>query len=669
MRQGPDQSFDVGARGGHIVRGSPKMRPQSVASDQAVVEIDQARLKLVHRAVLPLADGEQVGGAVEFLGRAFHGGKSGFETLGHDLVSGGHEAAFLVGAFLQQKLVDAVGGPQSRSGEHGVHQGREMGGAGREGLALEPNNGQILIGSVGFRGLKIDGEAPGVAGHRLVELQVVEGFGAQLGQAAAVEGEEMDVLDIQMPEIEGKVEVDDAVSGHGRGGEGHAFNLVPFQGRVWGEGADVAQPQSGELGQVLGPVGSGLKGFNLGGEFAGAGFLVGTDALAFGVAGEEGLLGFALAAGQIGVGVEHRFESVGVVEEIGLNPVGKETRILLPLRADVAQAGFGVERLQGIAAVDPGGDGGEHGVQPLGGAVHFTHLEFHLVQRPLHEGVAKAVAGEKFQLFQRQGEHVVGVAGFHAAEARAESGLVKMQHGAAQQVIAQSAFQQGETEGAGGGVEQHVRDQTGHLAGHGIGGVAGQQPVELAECALVGFLGGGIRVGRAAGALPGLLRSGERGGGAGGRPGKRLIQALQPFQGIVVAVESHQGVGGVVVFAVESGEVLEGEIRNVRGIAAVIEAIERIGKQSALHEFLQPGVGTGVDPFHFVVDYALDIECAVVGPLMPPALLSQNRRRQPGKEYRVQVDIHQIVKILQIAAGDGIAGAVWIRERVEKGVE
>src|ERR1700694_3227496 len=52
-----------------------------------------------------------------------------------------------------------------------------------------------------------------------------------------------------------------------------------------------------------------------------------------------------------------------------------------------------------------------------------------------------------------------------------------------------------------------------------------------------------------------------------------------------------------------------------------------------------------------------------------PALLLEDLWRQARKEHRIEVDVYQVVKILNVLARDRIAGLVGKRHRIEKGIE
>ena len=82
------------------------------------------------------------------------------------------------------------------------------------------------------------------------------------------------------------------------------------------------------------------------------------------------------------------------------------------------------------------------------------------------------------------------------------------------------------------------------------------------------------------------------------------------------------------------------------------------------------GVRGGIDTFHLVEDNALVLPGPVraVG-LDMPSFLTEAVFRNEGMEDGVHIDVDEVVEILQIGAGHGIAGLVRESEGVEKGLQ
>ena len=84
----------------------------------------------------------------------------------------------------------------------------------------------------------------------------------------------------------------------------------------------------------------------------------------------------------------------------------------------------------------------------------------------------------------------------------------------------------------------------------------------------------------------------------------------------------------------------------------------------------QHGIRGGVHALHLVVDHALVTERAVgaVG-LDVPAFLLEAFFVDAGEEHGVKVDVHEVVEVLKVGAGDRIAGLVREGEGVQEGLE
>ena len=119
----------------------------------------------------------------------------------------------------------------------------------------------------------------------------------------------------------------------------------------------------------------------------------------------------------------------------------------------------------------------------------------------------------------------------------------------------------------------------------------------------------------------------------------------------------------------EAAELLPGDVRDVLRVAAGVAAVDGVGKERLFRFAVEQAVRRGPGALHLVEDHALKVELAVRVRLEAPAFLRQHARRDARVEDRVQVDVDQVVKILQILAGDRISGLVRVGHGVEEGVE
>ena len=127
----------------------------------------------------------------------------------------------------------------------------------------------------------------------------------------------------------------------------------------------------------------------------------------------------------------------------------------------------------------------------------------------------------------------------------------------------------------------------------------------------------------------------------------------------------------MVIAAVEGKEILIGQLRDCLRIAAGAHAVsiirvKRIHNQSPEH--LLRG---GEHSLHLIVYDAVYTEISVLIDLIMPALLPKDLLPAINvrMEYRIHIDVHQIFKILVVAAGRRIHRVIREGHRVEKGIE
>jgi hypothetical protein len=123
----------------------------------------------------------------------------------------------------------------------------------------------------------------------------------------------------------------------------------------------------------------------------------------------------------------------------------------------------------------------------------------------------------------------------------------------------------------------------------------------------------------------------------------------------------------VVVLAVEGGELLVGQIRDVGRIAARIDPVDGVREQRALRALHEETVGRGVDAFHLVEDDALVGQgVGHVLQFVMPALLLVGVAREERVEHGVKVHVDQVVEVLPVLAGHRVAGLVGVGEGVQE---
>ena len=128
----------------------------------------------------------------------------------------------------------------------------------------------------------------------------------------------------------------------------------------------------------------------------------------------------------------------------------------------------------------------------------------------------------------------------------------------------------------------------------------------------------------------------------------------------------------MIVPCVEIEEHLLRERWDRLGIAARLAAIRRIGIKCGHDAAAEQIVGRGECALHLVVDHAAVTQRSIrIVELVVPALLHQHLRiRAHGWiEHRIEVHVHQVLKVAVVSARNGVHRLVGERHRVEERIE
>ena len=151
-----------------------------------------------------------------------------------------------------------------------------------------------------------------------------------------------------------------------------------------------------------------------------------------------------------------------------------------------------------------------------------------------------------------------------------------------------------------------------------------------------------------------------------------FVEVAQLLIDIHIAIEVDIAVRRVIISRVEVREHLLRELRNRRRVAAGLIVVRRIGIECGHDLALEQIVRRGKRALHLVVDDAAVSErCLRALDFIVPALLHEHLRvlAHRGIEYRVEIDIHEILEILIVAARDRIHRLVRVRHRIEECIE
>ena len=151
-----------------------------------------------------------------------------------------------------------------------------------------------------------------------------------------------------------------------------------------------------------------------------------------------------------------------------------------------------------------------------------------------------------------------------------------------------------------------------------------------------------------------------------------LVEVAQLLRDVHRAVEVDVAVRRMVVLRMEGDERLLREVRDGLGVAARLMAVRRRRVERVHDAALEQVVRRGERALHLVVDDAAVRERVLrLLDLIVPALLHEDLRvlAHVRVEDGVEVDVHEVLEVLVVAAGHWVHRLVRIRHRVEEGVE
>ena len=142
-----------------------------------------------------------------------------------------------------------------------------------------------------------------------------------------------------------------------------------------------------------------------------------------------------------------------------------------------------------------------------------------------------------------------------------------------------------------------------------------------------------------------------------------LIQPLKLLCHIHISIEIDIAVGRMIIGAVEIQEFLIGQLRDKCRITAGILPITVVREQRLLGKAVKQTLRGGVSALHLIVHNAVVDQRRILRfQLVVPALLPENLFFfiDVGMQHGIHVNIHQVLKILFIAACHRIHGLIRI---------
>ena len=151
-----------------------------------------------------------------------------------------------------------------------------------------------------------------------------------------------------------------------------------------------------------------------------------------------------------------------------------------------------------------------------------------------------------------------------------------------------------------------------------------------------------------------------------------LVDPFEPLRHVHVAVEIDIAVGRMIVTPVEVQIGLVGQIRDAGRVPAGFIRVGRVRVERSVDLPAEDILRGGERAFHLIVNDAVhsDLTIGIPGLIMP-ALLAENVLFLINIRIKnsVQVDVHQVLEILVVAARHGIDGLVRISHGIEEGIQ
>ena len=151
-----------------------------------------------------------------------------------------------------------------------------------------------------------------------------------------------------------------------------------------------------------------------------------------------------------------------------------------------------------------------------------------------------------------------------------------------------------------------------------------------------------------------------------------LVEVAQLLLDVHRAVEVDVAVRRVVVLRVEGDELLLREVRDGLRVATRLVAVRRLRVERVHDAALEQVVRRGQRALHLIVDDAAVRERVfLLLDLIVPALLHEHLRvlAHVRVEDGVEVDVHEVLEVLVVAAGHRVHRLVGVRHRIEEGIE
>ena len=150
------------------------------------------------------------------------------------------------------------------------------------------------------------------------------------------------------------------------------------------------------------------------------------------------------------------------------------------------------------------------------------------------------------------------------------------------------------------------------------------------------------------------------------------VQISQCGVNIHIAIQINKRIFRAVISLMEIFKLLLRQLRDSVRIAAGLKAVASVGEQRLHRLVFQKSVGRRINALHLVINNAVIAQLALRAfQIIMPALLAQRififvKQRI---KHRVQINVHQIMKILGVAAGNGINRFIGIGHGIQESIQ
>ena len=150
------------------------------------------------------------------------------------------------------------------------------------------------------------------------------------------------------------------------------------------------------------------------------------------------------------------------------------------------------------------------------------------------------------------------------------------------------------------------------------------------------------------------------------------IQMGQRFFNVHIPIQVDIRIFRTVIGLMEADKIFLGQFWNRRRKSARFKPVGGVRKQNFLSVIFQIGIRRRIHAFHLIVDNTVVLQRIIgIFQFVMPSFLLQGKFVFINQriKHRIQIHIHQIVKIFVVAAGHRVHGLIRIRHGIQKSIK